>query len=713
MSSTSPCSSSSSSSSQRYRLGYALTPQKVRSFIQNSSLNSVKGKYGYIPDNFNSLEQVTAALRKAGLESTNLIVGIDFTASNELKGKFSFNKQSLHTIGDELNPYQMAISIIGKTLSPFCKCNLIPCYGFGDASTEDYGVFTFHNDHSPCNGFDGVLSCYQKIVAKLQLRGPTSYAPVIEAAIDVVEESGGKHHVLLLIADGQVTRSVDTRDTELSPQEEKTIDLIVKASRYPLSIVLVGVGDGPWEGMKNFDDKIPEREYDNFQFVNFTAVMSENVTPSEKETAFALAALMEVPIQYKAAMELGILNCLRGRQNKITLLPPPVPNTCSQMPIHEPRKHCMISRRISKRPEGYIYIHTDSGASSQPQGPERKNEPFDVPDSEKQMPSPSLGSSLKAFSNEDLAKATNNFSEFCLLGEGGYGSVYKGILSDGKLVAVKQLKSGSAQGEKEFLSEVNIISRIHHKNLVSLVGYCVDDACRMLVYDFVPNKTLDFHLHGEGEPTMSWPKRMKIALGTAKALAYLLEDCDPKIIHRDIKPANILIDDNFDPKVADFGLARFLPDAYDYYTRVMGTAGYADPLYCDGEQLTDKSDVYSFGVVLLELITGRKPIRQNPPFKMVNWAKPLLSPALKKKKFDDLVDKRLEKNFDSKEMARMVSCAAKCLRLSYEERPRMSQILRELEGDHSQAVKVDKKGCQMRWPKSIFRRTPVNPNIIM
>ncbi|KAL4605057.1 hypothetical protein ACB092_09G001000 [Castanea dentata] len=662
---------------------------------------SVKQKYGYIPDNFHSLGQVTAALREAGLESTNLIVGIDFTASNELKGKVSFNKRSLHTIGDELNPYEKAISIIGKTLSPFCKCNLIPCYGFGDASTEDHGVFSFHDDHSPCNGFDGVFSCYKKIVPNLQLRGPTSYAPVIEAAIDTVQKNGGQHHVLVLIADGQVTRSANTRVTELSAQEEETIKSIVNASFYPLSIVLVGVGDGPWEGMKNFDDKIPHREYDNFQFVNFTAIISRVVTPSKKETDFALASLMEIPFQYKAAMELGILGRVTRRQNKITPLPPPVTNTCPRMPTHELGELCMLRRRNGKRPEEYIYSHTDSGALTQPQGP--KDEPFDVPDSEKQKPLPSLGNlsdySLKQFSYEDLAKATNNFSES--LGEGGFGYVHKGTLSGGKKVAVKQLKSGSEQGEKEFRREVNTLSRIHHKNLVSLVGYCIDGTQRMLVYDFVPNKTLDFHLHGEGAPTLSWPNRMKIALCAAKGLAYLLEDCQPKIIHRDIKAANILIDDNFDAKVADFGLARFLPgaDAY-YYTNIMGTFGYVDPTYFSHGELTDKLDVYSFGVVLLELITGLKPFGKNQPFSgnnMVEWAKPLLPPALKKKKFDALVDKRLEKNFDSEEMARMVSCAAKCVCLSYEERPGMSQILRELEGDLSRAVKA-KKGPRI-WKR--------------
>uniref|UniRef100_A0A7N2LKQ2 RING-type domain-containing protein n=2 Tax=Quercus lobata TaxID=97700 RepID=A0A7N2LKQ2_QUELO len=280
--------------------------------------------------------RVTAALRTAGLESSNLIVGIDFTKSNEWTGKTSFNNRSLHAIGDTPNPYEKAISIIGKTLSPFDEDNLIPCFGFGDATTHDQEVFSFHNDHTPCHGFEEVLSCYKKIVPNLRLAGPTSYAPVVEAAIDIVEKSGGQYHVLVLIADGQVTRSVNTSEKELSPQEEQTIKSIVNASSYPLSIVLVGVGDGPWEDMKNFDDKIPAREFDNFQFVNFTAIMSKNVSPSEKETAFALAALMEIPIQYQAARELGILGRATGRAKKIVPRPPPVPYSRPQMPTPQP-----------------------------------------------------------------------------------------------------------------------------------------------------------------------------------------------------------------------------------------------------------------------------------------------------------------------------------------------------------------------------------------
>ncbi|KAJ0042692.1 hypothetical protein Pint_17139 [Pistacia integerrima] len=304
---------------------------------KKKKINSIKKKYSFIPDNFKTLEEVTAALREAGLESSNLILGIDFTKSNEWTGihycsrniinlsKVSFNNRSLHFIGDTPNPYEKAISIIGKTIAPFDEDNLIPCFGFGDATTHDNEVFSFHTDHTPCHGFEEVLSCYRKIVPNLRLSGPTSYAPVIEAAIDIVEKSGGQYHVLVIVADGQVTRSVDTHAGELSPQEQKTIQAIVDASSYPLSIILVGVGDGPWEDMKKFDDKIPSREFDNFQFVNFTAIMSKQSSPEEKETAFALAALMEIPFQYRATIEFGLLKRRTGRAPKIVPRPPPVP----------------------------------------------------------------------------------------------------------------------------------------------------------------------------------------------------------------------------------------------------------------------------------------------------------------------------------------------------------------------------------------------------
>lgn len=312
-----------------------------------STTGKNKSKYAFIPDNFTTLDQVTAALRESGLESSNLIIGIDFTKSNEWTGKVSFNNRSLHAIGSTPNPYEKAISIIGKTLAPFDEDNLIPCFGFGDATTHDQEVFSFHSDHSPCHGFEEVLACYKKIVPNLQLSGPTSYGPVVEAAIDIVERSGGQYHVLVIIADGQVTRSVNTSQKELSPQEEKTINSIVNASSYPLSIVLVGVGDGPWEDMKNFDDKLPTREFDNFQFVNFTDIMNKNASPTEKETAFALAALMEIPIQYKATLEFNLLGHVTGRAKKIVPRPPPVSYTRREIPSREPSN--ISTRMVDER----------------------------------------------------------------------------------------------------------------------------------------------------------------------------------------------------------------------------------------------------------------------------------------------------------------------------------------------------------------------------
>ncbi|KAJ4729329.1 E3 ubiquitin-protein ligase RGLG2-like protein [Melia azedarach] len=290
----------------------------------NNNTRRLDRRYSRITDDYKSLDQVTEALARAGLESSNLIVGIDFTKSNEWTGTRSFNRRSLHHIGAGLNPYEQAISIIGKTLAAFDEDNLIPCFGFGDASTHDQDVFSFYPDERFCNGFEEVLTRYREIVPHLRLAGPTSFAPVIEMAMTIVEQSAGQYHVLLIIADGQVTRSVDTERSRLSPQEQKTVDAIVEASKLPLSIVLVGVGDGPWDMMKEFDDNIPARAFDNFQFVNFTEIMAKNHEQSRKETEFALAALMEIPSQYKATIELDILGRRKGNVPERVPLPPPV-----------------------------------------------------------------------------------------------------------------------------------------------------------------------------------------------------------------------------------------------------------------------------------------------------------------------------------------------------------------------------------------------------
>ncbi|TVT97383.1 hypothetical protein EJB05_57382, partial [Eragrostis curvula] len=302
-------------------------------------------------------------------------------------------------------------------------------------------------------------------------------------------------------------------------------------------------------------------------------------------------------------------------------------------------------------------------------------------------PGAALGFSKSTFTYEELVRATDGFSDANLLGQGGFGYVHRGLLPNGKEIAVKQLKLGSGQGEREFQAEVEIISRVHHKHLVSLVGYCISGGKRLLVYEFVPNNTLEFHLHGKDRPTMEWPTRLKIALGAAKGLAYLHEDCHPKIIHRDIKASNILLDFKFEAKVADFGLAKFTSDNNTHVsTRVMGTFGYLAPEYASSGKLTEKSDVFSFGVMLLELITGKRPVDTTQTYtddSLVDWARPLLMRALEDGEYDSLVDTRLGKDFNPNEIARMIACAAACVRHSARRRPRMSQVVRALEGDVS------------------------------
>lgn len=291
-----------------------------------------------------------------------------------------------------------------------------------------------------------------------------------------------------------------------------------------------------------------------------------------------------------------------------------------------------------------------------------------------------IGNSRPLFSYEELGKATNGFSSQNLLGEGGFGAVYKGFLPDGREIAVKQLKVGGGQGDREFKAEVEIISRIHHRHLVSLVGYCIADTRRLLVYDYVPNNTLYFHLHVEGRPVLEWATRVKIAAGAARGLAYLHEDCHPRIIHRDIKSSNILLDNNFEARVSDFGLAKLALDADTHITtRVMGTFGYMAPEYATSGKLTEKSDVFSYGVVLLELITGRKPVDASQPLgdeSLVEWARPLLSHVLDNEEFEGLADPKLERNYVEAEMFRMMEAAAACVRHSAAKRPRMGQIVR-------------------------------------
>ncbi|KAK7407255.1 hypothetical protein VNO78_08998 [Psophocarpus tetragonolobus] len=298
-------------------------------------------------------------------------------------------------------------------------------------------------------------------------------------------------------------------------------------------------------------------------------------------------------------------------------------------------------------------------------------------------PAQHMSTGQLVFTYEKIAEITNGFSSENIIGEGGFGYVYKASMPDGRVGALKMLKAGSGQGEREFRAEVDIISRIHHRHLVSLIGYCISEQQRVLIYEFVPNGNLNQHLHGSEWPILDWSKRMKTAIGAARGLAYLHDGCNPKIIHRDIKSANILLDNDYEAQVADFGLARLTDDANTHVsTRVMGTFGYMAPEYATSGKLTDRSDVFSFGVVLLELITGRKPVDTMQPIgeeSLVEWARPLLLRAIETGDFSKLVDPRLEGQYVDTEMFKMIEAAAACVRHSAPKRPRMVQVARALD----------------------------------
>jgi len=265
---------------------------KSKSQPKNKGAKYAVPSFAAIPDRYRTLEEVQEALRKAGLESSNLIIGIDFTKSNTWNGKPTFGGNNLHTIfpNGAKNPYQEVIEIMGRTLEPFDDDKMIPVYGFGDSLTTDKSVFPFYPDRV-CVGFQEVLSRYTYLAPQIQYSGPTSFAPIVRAAIDIVKNAKS-YHILVIVADGQVD--------VIQP----TIDAIVDATNYPLSIVCVGVGDGPWELMKKFDDELPKRRFDNFQFVPFTETMAR---AENREITFSVNALQEIPEQYQAIRRLGLM----------------------------------------------------------------------------------------------------------------------------------------------------------------------------------------------------------------------------------------------------------------------------------------------------------------------------------------------------------------------------------------------------------------------
>ncbi|CAA2963683.1 probable receptor kinase At5g18500 [Olea europaea subsp. europaea] len=304
------------------------------------------------------------------------------------------------------------------------------------------------------------------------------------------------------------------------------------------------------------------------------------------------------------------------------------------------------------------------------------------------------------FTLRDLEIATGKFSRENIIGEGGYGVVYRGQLVNGTYVAVKRLLNNLGQAEKEFRVEVEAIGHVRHKNLVRLLGYCIEGTHRALVYEYVNNGNLEQWLHGAMSlhGYLTWEARMKILLGTAKALAYLHDSIEPKVVHRDIKSSNILIDEDFNAKISDFGLAKLLGAGKSHITtRVMGTFGYVAPEYANSGLLNEKSDVFSFGVVLLEAITGRDPVdysRPAPEVNLVDWLKMMVGA----RRSEEVVDPKIETRPSTSSLKRALLTALRCVDPDSDKRPSMSQVVRMLE---SEEYPVPREGRGRRKNQSV------------
>ncbi|KAJ0715278.1 putative protein kinase RLK-Pelle-WAK family [Helianthus annuus] len=289
----------------------------------------------------------------------------------------------------------------------------------------------------------------------------------------------------------------------------------------------------------------------------------------------------------------------------------------------------------------------------------------------------------RVFTIEELKRATNNYDESRIIGKGGYGTVYKGVLSDNRVVAIKKSKLGDqtqAQIE-QFINEVVILSQINHRNVVKLIGCCLETEIPLLVYEFIPNGTLSDHIHNKVKSlSITWDIRLRIATETAEALSYLHSAASVPIIHRDVKPMNILLDENYVAKVADFGASKLIPiDQIELATIVQGTLGYLDPEYLQTNQLTDKSDVYSFGVVLVELLTGKKALSFDRPEAERNLAMYFLY-SLKEGRLFQVLDECLQLNDVPSEINQVSRLAQRCLRVKGDERPTMKEVAIELQG---------------------------------
>ncbi|KAM0923619.1 hypothetical protein ACQ4PT_005411 [Festuca glaucescens] len=299
-------------------------------------------------------------------------------------------------------------------------------------------------------------------------------------------------------------------------------------------------------------------------------------------------------------------------------------------------------------------------------------------------------SSLREFGLRELHAATNDFSRLLKVGEGGFGSVYKGVVrlpggpAGGTVVAIKRLNTSGHQGHKQWLAEVHFLGVVEHPNLVRLIGYCAARSergpQRLLVYEFISNKTLDDHLFNRAYPVLPWDVRLEIAFGAAEGLMYLHQGLEVQVIYRDFKASNVLLDEEFRPKLSDFGLAREGPSADQTHvsTAVMGTYGYAAPDYIATGHLTTKSDVWSFGVVLYEILTGRRSVERNRPKKeqrLLEWVKQY---PVESKQFSMIIDTRLEGLYSRQGARDIAKLANSCLAKRSRDRPTMREVAESL-----------------------------------
>jgi len=300
------------------------------------------------------------------------------------------------------------------------------------------------------------------------------------------------------------------------------------------------------------------------------------------------------------------------------------------------------------------------------------------------------------FSYSELRSATENFCSSNLLGEGGYGSVYKGKLSDGKVVAVKQLSQSSNQGKMQFAAEIETISRVQHRNLVRLYGCCLESKTPLLVYEYLENGSLDHALFGKGSLNLDWPTRFEICLGVARGIAYLHEESTIRIVHRDIKASNVLIDADLNPKISDFGLAKLYDDKKTHViTNVAGTFGYLAPEYAMRGHMTEKVDVFAFGVVALEIVAGESNY-QNALDEGTTYIFERVWELYENGRPLEFVDPKLTE-YDAYEVLRVIRVALHCTQGSPHKRPSMSRVVAMLNGDADAAEDVAKPSYITEW----------------